>query len=112
MHVAIPELDMGPTATFCTFSIRGGVFDKPWEAIKSKTVDEIKAGEGVENALFETIRKHGVIREVPLVIATLKAFSEGKIKITKDRQVVDSSGKVIRGYDLTKEIDAMVRGKL
>ncbi len=112
MHVAIPELDMGPTATFCTFPIRGGVFDKLWDAIKEKTVDEIKAGEGVENALFKTIREHGAVREVPLVIATLKAFSAGKIKITKDRQVIDSSGKVIKGYDLTKEIDAMVRGKL
>jgi phosphoribosylglycinamide formyltransferase-1 len=112
MHVAIPELDMGPTATFCTFPIRGGVFDKLWEAIEGKTVDEIKTSEGVENALFKTIREYGAIREVPLVIATLKAFSQGKIKITKDRQVVDSSGKVIQGYDLTKEIDAMVPGKL
>lgn len=112
MHVAIPALDMGTTATYCTFPIRGGVFDKLWDAVKGKTVDEIKSAEGVENALFKTIREHGAIREVPLVIATLKAFSEGKIKITKDRQVVDASGKIIQGYDLTKEIDAAVRGKL
>jgi phosphoribosylglycinamide formyltransferase-1 len=112
MHVAVPELDMGSTATYCTFPIRGKAFDKLWDAIGGKTVEEIKTSEGVENALFKTIRVHGAIREVPLVVATLKAFSEGKIKITKDRQVVDSAGNDIKGYDLTKEIDAMVRDKL
>jgi phosphoribosylglycinamide formyltransferase-1 len=112
MHVAIPELDMGPTATYCTFPIHGKAFDKLWEAVKGKTVAEIKAGEGVDNALFKTIREHGAVREVVLVIATLKAFSEGKIKITKDRKVVDAAGRIINGYDLTKEIDAMVSDKL
>ncbi len=112
MHVAIPELDMGPTATYCTFPIRGKAFDKYWEEIRGKTVEEIKAGEGVQNALFKTIREHGAVREVPLIIATLKVFSEGKIKITKDRQVVDATGRIIKGYDLTKEIDTVVGKKL
>jgi phosphoribosylglycinamide formyltransferase 1 len=112
MHVAIPELDMGSTATYCTFPIRGKAFDRLWEAVKGKTVDEIKAAEGVENALFKTIRAHGAIREMPLVIATLKAFSQGKIRITKDRQVVDAAGHLINGYDLTQEIDEKVRGLL
>jgi phosphoribosylglycinamide formyltransferase 1 len=112
MHVAIPELDMGPTATYCTFSLRGKTFDKLWEALAGKTVEEIKASEGVENSLFKTIREHGAIREVPLIIATLKAFSEGKINITQDRQVVDAAGRIIKGYNLTKEIDDMVRIKL
>ena len=111
MHVAIPELDMGPTATYCTFPIRGKAFDELWEAIKGKTVDEIKTTEGVENALFKTIRAHGAIREMPLVIATLKAFSQGKIKITKVRQVADAAGHLIKGYDLTRDIDKKVRGK-
>jgi folate-dependent phosphoribosylglycinamide formyltransferase PurN len=112
MHVAIPELDMGPTATYCTFPIRGKAFDKLWEEIKRKSVEEIKATEGVENALFKTIREHGAIREVPLVINTLKTFSEGKIKINKDRQVVDANGNVIQGYDLSREIDEAVKGKI
>jgi folate-dependent phosphoribosylglycinamide formyltransferase PurN len=112
MHVAIPELDMGPTATYCTFLIRGGVFDELWGQIEGKTVADIKVGEGVENALFKTIRAHGAVREVPLTIETLKVFSEGKIKITKDRQVVDAAGLVIKGFDLTGKIDEMVRGKI
>jgi len=112
MHVAIPELDMGPTATYCTFPIRGKAFDKYWEEIKGKTVEDIKAAQGVENALFKTIREHGAVREVPLILATLRVFSEGMVKITQDRQVVDAANHVIKGYDLTKEIDAVVRRKL
>ena len=112
MHVAIPELDMGPTATYCTFPIRGEGFDKLWEEVKGKTVEEIKAVQGAENALFKTIREHGVVRELPLTVATLRVFSEGKIKLNKDRQVVDAAGHTIKGYDLTREIDETVKGKL
>jgi phosphoribosylglycinamide formyltransferase-1 len=108
MHVAIPELDMGPTATYCTFPIRGGVFDELWEEIRRKTVEEIKAEQGVENGLFKAIRQHGAVRELPMTIATLRVFSEGKVKITGDRRVVDAAGNVIKGYDLTREIDEVV----
>ena len=112
MHVAIPELDMGPTATYCTFPIRGKAFDKLWEEIRGKSVEQIKAGQGVENALFKTIREHGAVRELPLTVATLRVFSQGKVRITKDRQVVEAAGHVIKGYDLTGEIDRMVKDKL
>jgi len=111
MHVAIPELDMGPTATYCIFPIRGPAFDRYWEEIQGKTLEEIKATQGVENTLFKTIRARGAMRELPLTVATLKVFSEGKIKITKDRQVVDVQGNIIGGYDLTAEIDEKVAGK-
>ena len=112
MHVAIPELDMGPTATYCTFPIRGKSFDRYREEIKGKSVEDVKREQGVENLLFKTIRQHGAVRELPLTVATIRAFSQGKVRITKDRQVVDVAGRVIDGYDLTAEIDEMVKGKL
>jgi phosphoribosylglycinamide formyltransferase-1 len=112
MHVAIPELDAGPTATYCTFPIRGGVFDSLREEIKGKTVAEIKETQGVDNALFKAIRQHGYVRETPLILATIKAFSQGKVKITPDKQVADSEGNIIPGYDLTDEIDILVKDKI
>lgn len=112
MHVAIPELDMGPTATYCTFPIRGKAFDKLWEEVKGQTAADIKAKEGEENALFKKIRECGAVREVPLTIATIKAFSEGRVRITKDRQVVDAAGRLCKGYDLTGDINEMVQDKL
>jgi len=109
MHVAIPELDMGPTATYCLFPIRGKAFDGYWEEIKGKSIEEIKAEQGVENPLFKTIRQHGAVRELPLTVATIRVFSEGKVKITADKQVADASGKIIGGYDLTAEIDKLAK---
>lgn len=111
MHVAIPELDAGPTATYCTFPIRGDVFDPLWEEIKGKTVARVKEEQGVENALFKAIREHGAVRELPLTVATVQAFSRGMVRITEDRQVVDAAGRSIQGYDLTAQIDAMVKDK-
>jgi len=112
MHVAIPELDMGPTATYCMFPIRGTAFDKLWDETKGKSVEKIKNAQGIENPLFKTIREYGAARELPLTVETLKVFSEGRIKITKDRQVVDAAGHIIPGYDLTEKIDEKVKGKL
>ena len=112
MHVAIPELDVGATATYCTFPIRGKVFDRYWDEIKGKTVEEIKQEQGVQNLLFKAIREHGYIRETPLIIATLGAFSRGEVRITPEKHVVDASGNPVDGHDLSAEIEEMVKGKL
>jgi len=109
MHLVTPELDKGPVVTYCTFPIRGEPFDIYWSELKGKPVAQVKQEQGEENPLFQTIRQHGVVRELPLVITTIQAFSQGKVRITPDKQVVDAQGK---GYDLTAEIDEKVRGSI
>ena len=52
------------------------------------------------------------VRELPLVVETLKMFSRGKIEIIGDYQVVDEDHHVIPGFDLTIEVDEAVKGKL
>jgi phosphoribosylglycinamide formyltransferase-1 len=108
MHLVTPELDEGPPVTFCTFPIRGKPFDKYWQEIEGKPVEEIKKSQGENNRLFKTIRRHGLAREFPLIIATLKAFSQGKVKIEKGK-VVNADGKPIKGYNQTKEIDKLLK---
>jgi phosphoribosylglycinamide formyltransferase-1 len=107
MHLVTPELDKGPPMTYCTFSIRGELFDKHWEAIKGLSVRELMARQGEDNPLFKVIREEGVKREQPLILTTLKAFSEGRIRI-ENGKVVDESGKPIKPYSLTREIDEIV----
>jgi folate-dependent phosphoribosylglycinamide formyltransferase PurN len=104
MHLATPELDEGPPVTYCKFSIRGPLFDWYWDEIKGKTIAQIQAEDNEENNLFKTIRKYGLIREYPLIVSTIKAFSEYKVKI-QDDEVLDSKGNAIEAYDLSKEID-------
>ena len=110
MHLVTPELDKGPPVTYCTFSIRGKPFDKYWQEISKHGVEEVKKRQGEDSQLFRLIRKHGLAREFPLIISTLKAFSEGKIRISPEKQVVDAEGKPINGYDLTDEINEQVKG--
>jgi folate-dependent phosphoribosylglycinamide formyltransferase PurN len=112
MHLVIPELDKGPVVAYCTFPIRGEPFDRYWNEIKGKSVARIKKEQGEDNALFKLIRQHGVARELPLIIATIQAFSQGKIKITHDKRAVDVVGKPIKGYNLTEEINKKVSGTL
>jgi len=112
MHLATPELDMGPPVTYCTFPIRGRPFDKYWREIAGKTTEEIRKSQGENNRLFRLIREHGLVREFPLIVSTLKAFSQGKIRISPEKQVVDAEGKPIKGYNLTNEMDEQIKGAL
>ena len=107
MHLATPELDEGPTVTYCMYSLRGGRFDQLWNDVEGSSVADIKAQEGERNQLFAEIRRHGVAREIPLVIETLRAFAEGRVRIDAKR-VVNSRGSPIAPFDLTTEIERSV----
>ena len=104
MHLVTPELDKGPVVTYCTFPIRGEPFDSYWAEIKGQSLEQIKKEQGENNSLFKLIRQYGVARELPLIIATIKAFSQGKVKITTDKRAIDTEQRPIHGYDLTDEI--------
>jgi phosphoribosylglycinamide formyltransferase-1 len=106
MHLATKELDQGPPVTYCTYSIRGPAFERLWAQVVGKSVAEVQASEGEDNGLFQEIRRQGVMRELPLVVATLRAFADGKVRIAGGR-VVDAGGLPIAAYDLTQEIDRL-----
>ena len=112
MHLVTPELDKGPAVTYCTFPIRGELFDKYRAEIKRHPLEQIKKEQGENNPLFKLIRQHGLARELPLIVSTIKAFSQGKVKISPDKQVVDAEMKPINGYNLTNEIDEQLRGAM
>ena len=110
MHLVTPELDRGPIITYCSYPITGEQFDMHWQSRKNKTIAEIQQ-EGENNPLFHLIRKHGVARELPLIVATLKAFGNGEISI-KQGELFDKYGTRLKGYDLTVEVDKLARESL
>jgi len=109
INLVTPELDKGPVVTYCTFSIRGEPFDNYWRELQGRSVKEIREMEGTSNHLFKLIREYGVIRELPLIVLTTKALSQVKVKITEEKQVVDSDDYIIKGYDLTNEINKLLK---
>jgi phosphoribosylglycinamide formyltransferase-1 len=107
IHLATPELDRGPVVTYCTYPIRGGEFDKYWTELEGQSIDKIKREQGEDNSLFKLIRKHGMTRELPLIVATLKALCNNEVRI-ESGNILDKQGKPIKGYDLSNEINRMV----
>ena len=90
-HVVTPEVDEGPVATFCKYSIRGDEsIDVAWRSFdKSKD----------KGVLFDLIREIGVSYEAPFLVATLQQFARGIIQL-KSNQL--DSGKSIP-IDVTED---------
>jgi len=100
-HLATPELDEGPVVTYCTYPIRGdAAIDPLWRDVDTHARTEA-------HPLFQEIRRRGVLREVLLVVETLRAFADGRLRI-QHKQVADASGAPIAGYDLTAEIEDII----
>jgi folate-dependent phosphoribosylglycinamide formyltransferase PurN len=105
IHLGTLELDQGPIVTYCTYPLRGANIDTLWHAIDQRGVDEIRASDGEANPLFQEIRRRGAARELPLVVETLRAFADARLRLDGDR-VLTHDTKVVGGYDLTPEIEA------
>jgi folate-dependent phosphoribosylglycinamide formyltransferase PurN len=108
MHLVTEELDKGAPITYVTFPIVGKGFDPLWQEIeqklKTKSLDQIAGDEGEDNSLFKKIRQDGAIRELPLVVQTVRAFAEGRIRL--ENRIIIEGDKVLQGpYCLTKEIE-------
>ncbi len=112
IHLVTNELDKGPRITYCIFPLRDPFIDPLWEKheqkLKSKSLNQIIKEERKNNELFKEIRKMGVIRELPLVVQTLKIFSEGKIGI-KDKHIIVNDRIQHQPYCLTEQIEAFIK---
>jgi len=97
MHLVTPELDRGPVVAYYSFPIQGDAFAPLW----------VKGAEE-RGPLFWLIRQEGVRREIPLIVLTLKAVAEGRVRI-KAGKVLDARGKALEGLSLTQEVEEYLR---
>jgi len=112
IHLATKDLDRGPRVTFCTFPLRDGAITPLWERheqkLRTKSLAHIIKEEGEDNELFREIRKRGVARELPLIVHTLKIFSEGKVRIENKRLIVNGQVQETP-YCLTERIETFIK---
>lgn len=108
IHLATPALDRGPVVTYCTYPITGQAFDELWKSIDGLTTEKIKSSWGEDHPLFKTIRKSGYERELPLIYLTLRSLCNNSIKISAGK-VYDRDGHPLDGYDLTEDVDRLLR---
>ena len=108
VQVATDDWDKGPTATYVSFPLRGGDFDALWETVEGRDVAALRAEHGEALPLFQRIRQEGIRRERPLLLETLKAFAEGRLRIA-DRRVVDRAAAPIPGLNLNPQVAQALR---
>ncbi|MSQ22696.1 MAG: phosphoglycerate transporter, partial [Dehalococcoidia bacterium] len=108
IHLATEEWDRGPAITFFSFPITGPVFDPLWEQAAGRTVEDLKAAYGEELPLFQRIRQAGAKREQPLLVETIRAIAQGKVKVA-GRRVTDAQGRAVSAYCLNDEIEGWLK---
>jgi len=112
MHLVTSELDEGPPITYCTFAIRGEGFDPLWDDLErkltEKTMADVIREEGEGNPLFIEIRRQGMMREVPLMVYTLKALAEARVRVMEGR-VTNEKGEEAGLILLNDEIEGYLR---
>ncbi|MBI2918069.1 MAG: phosphoglycerate transporter [Chloroflexi bacterium] len=109
MHLVTPELDRGPAIAYCAYSLRGEEMDPLWRQAGDRTGTGLQAAGGESLPLFQAVRRRGLAREFPLIVATIKAFGEGRFRV-ESGQVVDERGQPRPPVDLTAEVEAALRG--
>lgn len=112
MHLVTEELDRGAPITYVTFPVTGPEFDPLWADLEKKqqqkSLETVAREEGEQNPLFKKIREKGVQREIPLVIQTVKAFAEGRIRL-ENRTILEGNNVLSGPYCLTEEIEKSLK---
>ena len=86
------------------FPLRGPTIDLLWRAAEHRSVTEIRDADGEAFPLFQEIRRRGSARELPLVVETLRAFADGRLRL-QDGEILAGGTRIVHGFDLTPEIE-------
>jgi folate-dependent phosphoribosylglycinamide formyltransferase PurN len=105
IHLVTAALDEGAIVTYCTYSLRGPTIDLLWRAVEHRNISDIRDAAGESLPLFQEMRRRGAARELPLVVETLRALADGRLRLDGD-VIMAGATRVVQGYDLTPEIEA------
>lgn len=110
IHLATEEVDRGPVLSHCVVPIAGNSFDQHWAALRDRDARAIRANEGEDYPLFQRIRAAGYRREPYLLLETLRAVSDGRLRV-RPEMALDGSGDPLgsqhpAGLALTNRIEA------
>ena len=112
IHIATEEVDRGPVLSHCELPIVGGMFDEERRALAGRSIERVQREEGEENGLFKLIRSEGYRREPYLLLATLDAVADGRVRV-RPGEALDGDGEPwasthTAGLSLTEEIEAAI----
>ncbi len=110
IHMATEEVDRGPVLSHCELPIVGGRFDDEWRKLDGLNIERVRSEQGEANGLFRLIRSEGYRREPHLLLETIRAVSQGRIRV-RPGEALDTHGQPLgrshaAGLPLTQEIEA------
>ena len=106
LHMAIPDVDEGPVAAFCRYSLRAERFESLWAELEGE-IDGLDDEALEATPLFTAIRDEGVRYESPLLLATIAELATGRLRV-QGAVVVDADGKPRAPADLTAEVSKRI----
>ena len=106
VHLVTEVLDGGPPLSYCRFPIQDAALTPLWGEFDRVGIDAARS-EGESQSLFAEIRRRGVARERPLVVATLMALANGSIRI-EDGMLVGPDGPIRGGLDMSEEVERLI----
>ncbi|UCC93188.1 MAG: hypothetical protein JSW25_00475 [Thermoplasmata archaeon] len=110
MHLVTPELDRGPPVAYTKFPIQGPDWEPLWDHVRDAGVARIKEEEGESNPLFRRIRAEGERRELPLIGITVRALSNGRLRIVNKMPVTFGDHEAGAAADVTEAIELDIQG--
>ena len=110
IHLATEQVDRGPVLSHCVVPITGDGFDQDWEGLRGRNAADIRDADGEDFSLFQRIREAGYRREPYLLLETLRAVADGRLRV-KPEIALDASGHPLvqthpSGLPLTEQIEA------
>lgn len=102
VHLAIPQVDEGPVAAFCRFSLRGSTFDPLWATLGESSA--LSDAELEASQLFAQIRSTGISYERPFLVAALAAFADGRVR-AEGARLLDAAGEAVAAVDVTEDVE-------
>ena len=106
VHLVTEALDSGPPLSYCSFPMQDAALAPLWARLDRVGLD-LARSEGESQPLFAAIRRRGVARERPLVVATLIALANGAIRI-EDGRPVGPDGPILGGLDMSEEVERLI----
>ncbi|MPZ23166.1 MAG: phosphoglycerate transporter [Dehalococcoidia bacterium] len=104
IHVVTPELDEGPPVACCRYPIKTPQLAAEWQRLTGADVDDLRREEGESLPLFAAVRRMGLEREAPLLVATLEAAARRRFVVRPGVAEAGASGEPLP-IDLTRRVE-------
>lgn len=115
LHRVTTAVDEGPVVAWCRFSLRGPELDPLWALMPADPAErasliarERTLKRESAHPLFRALRAASYARELPLILETVRAVGEGRLRLTADG-VEDDAGRTLPGgLDLSAAVEERV----